>query len=70
MRVTKELDKPWCVSVFKDNAGIIKFDDEYNVCFKVETHNHPSAPGAFRANTGLGGSSRSLRAQAWGPGRS
>ncbi len=56
MRVTRELDKPWCVSVFKDNAGIIKFDDEYNICFKVETHNHPSALEPFGgANTGLGG---------------
>jgi phosphoribosylformylglycinamidine synthase len=33
----------WCVSVFKDNAGIVRFDDQYNVVFKVETHNHPSA---------------------------
>ena len=56
MKVTKELNKPWCVSVFKDNAGIIRFDDEYNVCFKVETHNHPSALEPFGgANTGLGG---------------
>jgi len=38
MRVTKELNKPWCVSVFKDNAGIIRFDDKFNICFKVETH--------------------------------
>ena len=46
----------WCVSVFKDNAGIVKFDDEYNVVFKVETHNHPSALEPYGgANTGLGG---------------
>ena len=32
----------WCVSVFKDNAGIVTFDDDFNVAFKVETHNHPS----------------------------
>ncbi len=32
-----------CVSVFKDNAGVVKFDDKYHACFKVETHNHPSA---------------------------
>lgn len=56
MKVTKELNKPWCVSVFKDNSGIIKFDDNYNVCFKVETHNHPSALEPFGgANTGIGG---------------
>ncbi len=56
MKVTKELNKPWCVSVFKDNSGVIKFDDKYNVCFKVETHNHPSALEPFGgANTGIGG---------------
>jgi phosphoribosylformylglycinamidine synthase II len=46
----------WCVSVFKDNAGIVKFDDKQNVCIKVETHNHPSAIEPYGgANTGLGG---------------
>ncbi len=46
----------WCVSVFKDNAGIVKFDDRLNVCIKVETHNHPSAIEPYGgANTGLGG---------------
>lgn len=46
----------WCVSVFSDNAGIIRFDDNFNVCFKVETHNHPSAIEPYGgANTGLGG---------------
>jgi len=55
-RVTKELNKPWCVSVFKDNAGIIKFDENYHICFKVETHNHPSAMEPYGgANTGIGG---------------
>jgi phosphoribosylformylglycinamidine synthase subunit PurSL len=49
-------DDDWCVSVFKDNAGIITFDDKQNVCFKVETHNHPSALEPYGgANTGLGG---------------
>ncbi|MBN2412012.1 phosphoribosylformylglycinamidine synthase subunit PurL [candidate division KSB1 bacterium] len=55
-KVTSELNKSWCVSVFKDNAGIIEFDDDYNVCFKVETHNHPSAMEPYGgANTGIGG---------------
>ncbi len=46
----------WCVSVFKDNAGVVKFDDEYHVVFKVETHNHPSAIEPYGgANTGIGG---------------
>ena len=55
-RVTEELNRPWCVSVFEDNAGIIEFDDRYNVCFKVETHNHPSAIEPYGgAGTGIGG---------------
>ena len=46
----------WCVSVFEDNAGVVRFDDHYNVCFKVETHNHPSAIEPYGgANTGIGG---------------
>ena len=49
-------DDDWCVSVFKDNAGIVRFDDEYNIVFKVETHNHPSALEPYGgANTGIGG---------------
>lgn len=56
MKVTQELKKPWCVSVFKDNSGVIKFDSKYNVCFKVETHNHPSALEPYGgAGTGIGG---------------
>jgi len=55
-RVTRELDKPWCISVFEDNAGVIEFDDDYSVCFKVETHNHPSAIEPYGgAATGIGG---------------
>jgi phosphoribosylformylglycinamidine synthase subunit PurSL len=46
----------WCVSVFADNAGVVKFDDQFHACFKVETHNHPSAIEPYGgANTGLGG---------------
>ena len=45
-----------CVSVFQDNAGVVRFDDQYHVVFKVETHNHPSALEPYGgANTGLGG---------------
>ena len=28
MKATKELDKSWCVSVFSDNSGVIKFIKE------------------------------------------
>lgn len=55
-RVTKELAKPWCISVFKDNSGVIDFDGINCVCFKVETHNHPSAVEPYGgAETGIGG---------------
>jgi phosphoribosylformylglycinamidine synthase II len=48
--------KDWCVSVFADNAGVVKFNDQYHICFKVETHNHPSALEPYGgANTGIGG---------------
>ena len=56
IKATQSLNKSWCVSVFHDNAGVIKFDKDFNVCFKVETHNHPSALEPFGgANTGVGG---------------
>lgn len=56
MRATEELDKPWCLSVFEDNAGVIDFDGRWALCFKVETHNHPSAVEPYGgAATGIGG---------------
>jgi phosphoribosylformylglycinamidine synthase II len=56
IKATRELNKPWCLSVFKDNAGVIDFDGRYAVCFKVETHNHPSAVEPYGgAATGIGG---------------
>src|SRR5438045_312583 len=46
----------FCLSVFKDNAGVIAFDETDAVCFKVETHNHPSAIEPYGgAATGVGG---------------
>ena len=60
---TKELNKPWVRSAFVDNAGIIAFDDTYDLAFKVETHNHPSALEPFGgANTGVGGVIRDVLA--------
>jgi phosphoribosylformylglycinamidine synthase len=53
---TQELNKDWCISVFEDNAGVVQFDDESAICFKVETHNHPSALDPYGgAATGIGG---------------
>jgi phosphoribosylformylglycinamidine synthase subunit PurSL len=55
-RATHELNLDWLVSVFSDNAGVVRFDELHDVCFKVETHNHPSAIDPYGgANTGLGG---------------
>lgn len=46
----------WCVSVFVDNAGIVKFTDAFHACIKVETHNRPSAIEPYGgASTGIGG---------------
>jgi phosphoribosylformylglycinamidine synthase II len=56
MAATRKIAAPWVRSSFVDNAGIIAFDDQYDLSFKVETHNHPSAIEPFGgANTGVGG---------------
>ena len=61
MRVAEELSKPWCLSVFKDNSGVIDFDGHHAICFKVETHNHPSALEPYGgAATGIGGVIRDI----------
>jgi len=55
-KATEELQKDWCISVFADNAGVVEFDEDSAVCFKVETHNHPSALDPYGgAATGIGG---------------
>ncbi len=56
MRATEKVRQEWLVSAFSDNAGIIRLTPTYDVAFKVETHNHPSAIEPFGgANTGVGG---------------
>ncbi|HRR95471.1 MAG TPA: AIR synthase related protein, partial [Candidatus Ratteibacteria bacterium] len=61
MEVTEKLNSPLCISVFKDNAGIIKLDEKYSIAFKVETHNHPSALEPYGgAGTGIGGVIRDI----------
>jgi phosphoribosylformylglycinamidine synthase len=53
---TERIAAPWCLSVFEDNAGVVEFDHELGVSFKVETHNHPSAIEPYGgAGTGVGG---------------
>ena len=49
----------WCLSVFADNAGIIRFNEDWNLVFKVETHNSPSALDPYGgALTGIVGVNR------------
>lgn len=58
---TRQLNLPWCLSVFVDNAGVVAFDDDFGVAFKVETHNHPSAIEPYGgAATGIGGCIRDI----------
>ena len=58
---TNEIDAPWVHSAFVDNAGLVRFDDEFDIALKAETHNHPSALEPFGgANTGVGGVVRDI----------
>ena len=63
-RATEEIraelgEKDFCFSVFTDNSGVIKFDDEHYICYKVETHNSPSALDPYGgAITGIVGVNR------------
>ncbi len=59
--MAEEPDHAGCVSVFDDNSGIVRFDDDDAVCIKVETHNHPSAIEPYGgAATGIGGCIRDI----------
>ncbi|MDT8420816.1 MAG: AIR synthase-related protein [Desulfuromonadales bacterium] len=52
-------DRDICLSVFKDNAGVIRFNDDWSLVFKVETHNSPSALDPYGgALTGIVGVNR------------
>ncbi|MEI6209066.1 MAG: phosphoribosylformylglycinamidine synthase subunit PurS [Desulfuromonadales bacterium] len=63
-RTTKDVreklgEKDFCLSVFKDNAGVIRFNKEWSLVFKVETHNSPSALDPYGgALTGIVGVNR------------
>ncbi|HEX9842084.1 MAG TPA: AIR synthase-related protein, partial [bacterium] len=49
----------WCLSVFRDNAGVVRFDEDWSFVFKVETHNSPSALDPYGgALTGIVGVNR------------
>ena len=56
-KIGKEID--WLVSVFSDNAGVIRFNERCNLAYKVETHNSPSALDPYGgAITGIVGVNR------------
>lgn len=61
-KATQDLEScGYLVSVFKDNGGIVDFDNNINVCVKVETHNSPSALDPFGgALTGILGVNRDI----------
>lgn len=60
-KCTEEImkDFPWLISVFVDNAGVIRLNDTLNLVAKVETHNAPSAIEPYGgAMTGIVGVNR------------
>jgi len=60
-RIQEERKLPWLISVFHDNAGIVRFDDKVDVCIKVETHNSPSALDPYGGSlTGILGVNRDI----------
>ena len=59
--VKEKFEIDWLVSVFTDNAGIVRFDKEIDHCLKVETHNSPSALDPYGgALTGILGVNRDI----------
>ena len=53
--------RPWLLSLFHDNSGVIAWTDGWNLCMKVETHNSPSALDPYGgAMTGIVGVNRDI----------
>ncbi len=66
-KVTEEIKRTntrrneYLISVFSDNAGIVKFNENFNISIKVETHNAPSALDPYGgALTGILGVNRDI----------
>ncbi len=56
-RIAERVD--WLVSIFHDNAGVIRFNDHLDLVFKVETHNSPTALDPYGGSiTGIVGVNR------------
>lgn len=61
LKIQKDRKIDWLVSIFHDNAGIVRFDSQVDVCIKVETHNSPSALDPYGgALTGILGVNRDI----------
>lgn len=59
--ITNTIKKDWLISVFEDNAGIVRFGQNNDYCLKVETHNSPSALDPYGgALTGILGVNRDI----------
>ncbi|MCP4914050.1 MAG: phosphoribosylformylglycinamidine synthase [Oligoflexia bacterium] len=59
--VEEKFQIPWLKSVFHDNAGVVRFDKNVDLCIKVETHNSPSALDPYGgALTGILGVNRDI----------
>jgi phosphoribosylformylglycinamidine synthase subunit PurL len=60
-KVDKEALGQVLVKAGEENAGVIDIGDGWGVCFKIESHNHPSAIEPFEgAATGVGGIVRDI----------
>ncbi len=60
-KIKKDRGLEWLISVFSDNAGIVRFDKNVDLCFKAETHNSPSALDPYGgALTGILGVNRDI----------
>lgn len=60
-KIIEDNNIDWAISLFKDNAGIVRFDKNIDLCVKVETHNSPSALDPYGgALTGILGVNRDI----------
>ncbi len=60
-RIKEERGLDNLISVFSDNAGIVRFDKNIDLCIKVETHNSPSALDPYGGSlTGILGVNRDI----------
>ena len=60
-RANPRAANPILVKAGEENAGVVDIGDGWAICFKIESHNHPSAVEPFEgAATGVGGILRDI----------